>query len=113
MQRIGGFFIVVALIAAMVGCGGTTPSPCYTLSINATAGGVVTAGGMNISGPGEVLFGCVPSGVFYLLATPATSYTFVAWSGDVSTIGNVTAAHTTITMSGNYSITANFALTLP
>ena len=111
MKRLSIFLIVIALIGGMVGCGGTTP--CYTLSINATAGGVVTAGGMNISGPGEALFSCLPSGVFYLLATPATNYAFVAWSGDVSTIGNVTAADTTITMSGNYSVTANFALTLP
>jgi len=35
-------------------------------------------------------------------------YGFVNWTGDVDTIGNATAAVTTITAGGNYSITANF-----
>ena len=35
-------------------------------------------------------------------------YRFVNWTGDVGTIANVNAASTTITMNGDYSITANF-----
>jgi hypothetical protein len=37
-------------------------------------------------------------------------YHFVEWTGDVSTVGNVTSAATTIIMSDSYSITANFEL---
>lgn len=42
------------------------------------------------------------------MAFPHTGYRFVSWTGDVSTIDNVNDASTTITMNGNYSITANF-----
>jgi len=43
------------------------------------------------------------------LAASATSgYRFVDWTGDVDTVANVNAASTTITMNGDYSITAHF-----
>jgi len=47
-----------------------------------------------------------------LTATPANNcYRFIGWTGDdTTTIGNVTAAATTITMNGNYTITANFEM---
>lgn len=106
MKRLSMFLIVVALIVGMVGCGGG--GPVYTLTIDSTAGGVVTVGGMTISG--KTIVKCEAGGVLNLVATPATNYTFVNWAGNVSTIGNVTAANTTITMSGDYSITANFAI---
>ena len=35
---------------------------------------------------------------------------FVNWTGDVTTVADVNAASTTITMNGNHSITANFVL---
>ena len=41
-------------------------------------------------------------------ATPASGYGFVNWTGNVGTIANPNAASTTITINGNYSITANF-----
>lgn len=83
----------------MVGYG----SVQYTLTIARTAGGTVTT-------PGVVVSTYAPSTVVNLVATPATDYSFVNWTGDVSTIANITAANTSITMSGNYSITANFAI---
>ena len=46
-----------------------------------------------------------------ITAVPATGYHFVNWTGNVSTIDNVNAASATITMNGNYAITANFAIT--
>lgn len=106
MKRVSIFLVVAALIVWMVGCGGGGPT--YTLTIDSTPGGVVTVGGMTISG--KTIVNCEAGGVLNLVATPATNYTFVNWTGNVSTIGNVTAANTTITMSGNYSITANFAI---
>jgi len=42
------------------------------------------------------------------VAIPTSGYQFDRWSGDVGTIANVNAASTTITMNGNYSITATF-----
>ena len=45
-----------------------------------------------------------------LLAVPAGGFEFVNWTGDVATIGDANAAGTTITMNGDYSITANFAV---
>jgi hypothetical protein len=45
-----------------------------------------------------------------LVAEADEGYQFVEWTGDVRTIGDVNAANTTITMSDDYSITANFAL---
>jgi uncharacterized repeat protein (TIGR02543 family) len=43
-----------------------------------------------------------------LVAKPEDGYRFVNWTGDVGTIAKVNAAQTAITMSDNYSITANF-----
>jgi hypothetical protein len=46
--------------------------------------------------------------VISLVAILATDYRFVQWTGNVGTIANINAASTTITMNGNYQITANF-----
>jgi len=73
----------------------------YDLTISSTAGGSVTA-------PGEGVFTYDAGTVVNLVATPDGDYRFVKWTGDVGTIANVNAASTTITMNGNYSITANF-----
>jgi signal recognition particle receptor subunit beta len=73
----------------------------YGLTMDSTAGGLVTI-------PGEGTFTYDEGTVVDLVATPGAGYRFVSWSGDVGTIANVEAAATTITMSGDYSITANF-----
>ncbi len=73
----------------------------YSLTISSTAGGSVTA-------PGEGSFVYNVGTAVDLVATPDTGYRFVNWTGDVGTIANVNAATTTITMNGDYSITANF-----
>jgi hypothetical protein len=75
----------------------------YDLTISSTEGGSVTE-------PGEGTFTYDAGTVVDLVATPDDGYRFVEWTGDVSTIGDVTAAATDITMSGNYSITASFAM---
>jgi len=72
----------------------------YNLTIDSTDGGAVTA-------PGEGTFAYDPDMMVELVATPDTDYRFVKWTGDVDTIADVNAASTTITMSNNYSITAN------
>ena len=73
----------------------------YDLTISSTVGGSVTL-------PGEGDFTYDTGTVVSLTATPANGYRFVNWSGDVGTVANVNAASTTITMNGDYSITANF-----
>jgi len=76
----------------------------YNLTINSTAGGNVTTPGEGVQGPYN------HGTEVNLTATPDTNYTFVNWTGDVGTIGDVNSTTTNITMNGNYSITANFAI---
>jgi len=75
---------------------------CY-LTISSTAGGTVTTPGV-----GTFPYEYQKEPVVNLVATPASGYRFVNWTGDVSTIAAVNAATTTITMNDDYSITANF-----
>jgi len=66
--------------------------------------------GGNVTTPGEGEFGPYDHGtVVGLDATADSGYHFVNWSGDVGTVANVNLANTTINMTGDYSITANFA----
>lgn len=74
----------------------------YDLTVASSAGGLVTE-------PGEGLFpDYAENAVVDLLAVPDALYRFVNWTDDVSTINDVNAADTFITMSGDYSITATF-----
>jgi len=107
VKRIGVFLIVVALVAGMVGCVssptqyGLSTTTHYYLTISGGQGGEVTT-------LGEGTFACDEGDVVNLVATPASGYQFVGWTGDVDAIENVEAPSTTITMNGHYSITANF-----
>jgi len=78
----------------------------YDLTVFSTSGGDVTA-------PDEGTFTYVAGTVVHLTATPDAGFQFGNWTGDVGTIADVTAAQTTITMDGDYSITANFEETQP
>ena len=78
----------------------------YDLTANSTGGGAVTS-------PGEDTFTYDCGMEVALVATAEEGYYFVSWSGDVDTIGNINAPATTITMMGDYSITANFELIPP
>jgi hypothetical protein len=77
------------------------PASQHILTISSTAGG-------NVTTPGEGTFIYGEGTVVNLVAEPEEGYPFVKWTGDVDTIGNVTAAATNITMDDNYSVTANF-----
>jgi hypothetical protein len=72
------------------------------LIISSTIGGSVTA-------PGEGTYTYDVLAAVNLVAEAEESYHFVNWAGDVGTIADVNAASTTITIYGDYSITANFA----
>jgi hypothetical protein len=71
------------------------------LTTNSTEGGSVTT-------PGEGVFTYDEGTVVDLVAEAEQSYRFVEWTGDVGNVADVHAATTTITMNGEYSITANF-----
>lgn len=73
----------------------------HDLIVDSTDGGQVSA-------PGEGTFPYDCGTVVDLVAEAEPGYHFVEWTGDVDTVVAVDAAETAITMSGNYSITANF-----
>ena len=99
LRTIGSFLITVALAAGTVGC---NPGPVqYDLTISVTEGGEVVT-------PGEGTFAIDEGTPVTLIVFPHTGYEFVNWTGDVETIADVNAASTTITMNGDYKITANF-----
>jgi len=75
----------------------------YDLTVDSTDGGEVTI-------PGEGIFPYDCGTMVDLVATPDAYYGFVEWTGDVDAIADVYAASTTITIKGDYSITANFSL---
>jgi hypothetical protein len=76
------------------------PGQCI-LTTSSTDGGEVTS-------PGEDTFTYDCGTMVELMAEADLGYHFVEWTGDISTIADIDAAETTITMTGNYSITANF-----
>jgi hypothetical protein len=73
----------------------------YNFTTNSTTGGSVTT-------PGEGAFPYNCGTVVNLVAEAEEGYRFVNWTGDIATVADVGNATTTITMNGDYSITANF-----
>jgi outer membrane protein assembly factor BamB len=73
----------------------------FDLTISSSAGGSVTD-------PGEGTSTYDRGTVVDLVAEAEEGYRFVDWTGDLATIDDVEDANTTITMNGDYSITANF-----
>jgi hypothetical protein len=93
---INGDYTITATFEA-----GETPPLKYNLTITSTGGGSVTT-------PGEGTFTHNAGTVADLVASPAGDHQFVNWSGDVGTIADARSTTTTITMNGDYTITANF-----
>ena len=78
------------------------PPVQYTLNIIGPAHGSVIT-------PGEGSFFIYEEGtVVDLVAEPDNGYEFARWTGDVDTIADVDASSTTITMNGDYYISAHF-----
>jgi len=92
------FLIVAVIVVGAAACDG---AGTYQLAISCTSGGNVTA-------PGEGTFPYPAGTLVQLLAAPNDGYQFGSWTGDIEHIANPNAASTTITMSGNYAIVANF-----
>ncbi len=77
----------------------------YTLSVSVSP-----------PGAGSVSPSCgqyKPGAQVTLTASPASMYIFANWTGDVGTVVGINASTTTITMNGDYSIVANFAVRPP
>jgi len=73
----------------------------YSLTAFSTEGGLVTT-------PGEGTSVHAANTTVDLVAEPNEGYQFLKWTGDVSTIDDVYAASTNISMNASYSITATF-----
>jgi hypothetical protein len=95
--------VTLTLSVGLISCGGEDV-PEYNLTISSTEGGSVTSPGE--SGPYTYDEGEVVS----LVAKAEEGYEFVNWTGDVDEIADVEDNTTTITMKGDYSITAKFAV---
>jgi len=97
--------VMLVLSVGLIGCGGDeTPEIIeHSLTISSTEGGQVTA-------PGEGTFTYNEGEQVNLVAIPDEGYQFASWTGDVGGIADAEDATTTITMNGDYSITANFAV---
>ena len=81
----------------------------YNLTVNVNGQGNVSINGTTpASYPNTTIW---PNGTpVNINATPGVNYTFVNWTGNTGTIANANASNTTINVTGNYNITANFAL---
>ena len=97
--------IALALSVGLMSCGGggTPEVTKYNLTISSTEGGSVTD-------PGEGTYAYGEGTAVNLVAEPDEGYRFVDWTGDASTIADINAATTIITVTANYSIMACFEL---
>jgi uncharacterized repeat protein (TIGR02543 family) len=98
IAKIGLVLLVCLMLIAGVAC-----TSQYTLATSSTTGGSVTAPGQ----PGPFIYAAGTA--VNIVATPNSGYYFVNWTGSTGTIANPNVPSTTITMNGNYSVTANFA----
>ena len=74
----------------------------YPLNISSSTGGTVTDPGIGTFGPYD------PLQVVNITATANACFHFVNWTGNTSTIANVSSSSTTITMNSSKTIQANF-----
>jgi hypothetical protein len=104
MKKIGyTLFALIFLISGLLAVlpPGKVLADTYTLTIESAAGGTVTS-------PGEGDFTYPPGSVVTLMAQPDAGYSFAGWVGEIDTIADPAAATTTITMNGDYDISASF-----
>lgn len=81
-----------------------------SLTISAGSGGTITT-----PAAGAGTYGYSYNKVVDIAASPNSCYAFVNWTGtgvDAGKVANANSASTTITMTDNYSVQANFAITV-
>lgn len=80
------------------------------VTVNPTAGGTVTGGGINC--PGTCSVTDIADGtVVPLVAAPAEGYQFTGWTGDAAACGTNTTCN--VTMNSDKNVTANFEPVAP
>ncbi len=95
--------VVLALSVSIIGCGyEAIPEGQYTLAISSSRCGYV-------SNPGEGVFVYNKGTVVELVANGVGNSPFVNWTGDVTTVADVEAAATSITMNDDYAVKATFS----
>jgi hypothetical protein len=99
------FLVMVVLTVGIVGCDGVGSQSC-TLTITSSAGGSVTD-------PGEGTFSYDEGAVVNLVATADDGYGFQGWTGDTEGVADPGSRTTTMILSQDSSITANFGQTDP
>ena len=98
------FLVMVALTVGIVGCDGGGES--CTLTISSSAGGSVTT-------PGEGIFTHDEGTVVNLVVMADDGYGFMGWTGDTEGVTDPGSGATTMILSHDASITANFGPTGP
>ncbi|MDD5700857.1 MAG: InlB B-repeat-containing protein [Dehalococcoidales bacterium] len=73
----------------------------YDLTVNTSAGGTILQ-------PGGITYTCNTGTIVPLKAVPIEGYRFDRWTGDIEEVANPTSAVTTITITRDTAITANF-----
>jgi hypothetical protein len=96
--NVNDHYVIIAKFEAI-------PPIQYRLTVSSATGGSVTT-------PGPGIFTHDAGTVVNLVAEGEEGYGFAKWVGDVSGIANINAARTTITMNGDYAITASFGVAI-
>jgi hypothetical protein len=95
--------VALTLSVGLIGCGyEAIPEGQYTLAISSSRCGYV-------SSPGEGVFVYDKGTVVELVANGVGNSPFVEWTGDVTTVADVEAAVTSITMNDDYAVKATFS----
>lgn len=95
--------LILPLLVVMVMCIATTAvyADTVTLTVTNSSGGTVTD-------PGVGAFPYENGSTANLSVSPYSGYMFTGWTGNTATIQHPTWESTTMNVSGNYSIRANF-----
>jgi hypothetical protein len=99
MRRVGILLIAAVVVVGLTGC--AVERTQYTLTVSSTAGGQAMT-------PNEGTSTYYEGEEVSLTAMAEDGYRFASWAGDVGTVADPNAASTTIIMSSDCSITANF-----
>jgi len=70
---------------------------------------IISVNGQGATSPSEGTYTYSEGTVVDISANPASGWRFINWSGDTGTIDDINDQDITITMNGNYAITANFS----
>jgi hypothetical protein len=105
VARISIFFITVALIAGLAGCGEVTPPAQYELTMAIAPAGSGNATDLTNASP------YAAGTVVNITAVAAVGYQFLNWAAPTGTFANANATQTTFTMPAQHvTVTACFGL---